>query len=70
MLGIPPRQQRVTAEVAGWGRVVEHEWGFRAQYVQVVKLFAPFSPPSVREYLGHYYEVPVRDVRAEHAGYR
>lgn len=33
--------ERWSADVELWGRVIEHEWGWRAQYQRLVRIYAP-----------------------------
>lgn len=39
-------------EVDLWGRIVEHEWGYRAQYAKIVKLYD--TDPEIGAYAANY----------------
>jgi len=32
-----------------WGRIIEHEWGYRAQYARMLTLFLPYETPHYKE---------------------
>jgi hypothetical protein len=62
-LGYQFRAPAAVGRVRGWGRVVLHREGWRAQYVQVEMLFvAAGDRPEFTDELSAWYEVPVLEV--------
>lgn len=55
-----PSENALVGQVALWGKVVEHEDGFRAQYAYPVRLYAPVSISRQRQAaLSVRYGIPV-----------
>jgi hypothetical protein len=48
----PQYARHVVGAVALWGRVVEHEWGYRAQYARPVSLLEGFGVETVADAYG------------------
>jgi len=61
-----PAPEAVWGAIVAWGRVVECEWGFRAQYARPVALLDCENPLDLRkrrrsERAAEYYDIPLLD---------
>jgi hypothetical protein len=53
------RYRLVLGEVRGWGHTAIHEYGFRCEHAQILRLHAPTLEPELRAALADAYDCPV-----------